>query len=134
MAKKLVIIDEQAAARQRVRQAAASPVDTVLEFTTAEEALKIMEAFQPDCVMLGVSCPPPNSYRDIQNIRKKMPEVRLVAVNTFSDDEMRGTAKEAGASGYVSMENLSELFLLAAPERLSEEISPRRIVDSKHKK
>jgi hypothetical protein len=27
-------------------------------------------------------------------------------------------ASEAGASGYVTTENLSELFLLAAPERL----------------
>jgi two-component system NarL family response regulator len=119
MAKKLVIIDEQALNRQRVRQAATSPHDTVLEFATSDEALKVLDAFQPDCVMLGVSCPPPNAFNAIRSIRKKLPEVRVLAVNSYSDAEAHQAATAAGASGYVTTHDLSQLFLLAAPDRIA---------------
>ena len=134
MAKKLVIIDGQAMARHRVRQAAASPLDTVLEFATTDEALKVLDAFQPDCVMLGVTCPPPNTFNAIRSIRKKMPEVRVVAVNNFSEVEMRQAATAAGASGYVTAEDLSQLYMLAAPERLADGLPPRTSVRAGAKK
>ena len=134
MAKKLVIIDEQAMARHRVRQAAASPLDTVLEFATPAEALKVLDAFQPDCVMLGVTCPPPNTFNAIRSIRKKMPEVRVLAVNSYHDAEMRRAAAEAGASGYVTAQDLSQLYLLAAPERLADDVPPRTSVRAGTKK
>ena len=119
MAKKLLIIDEHAVTRHLVRKAATSPHDTVLECTSPAEALKFMGAFKPDCVLLGISCPPPGALDAIRIIRKQHPEVRVVAVNHFNETESRQAATAAGASGYVTGENLSELFLLAVPERLS---------------
>lgn len=135
MAKKLMIVDERAVARHLVRKAAASPLDTVLECASPAEALKLLGTFQPDCVLLGISCPPPGAWDPIKIIRKQHPEVRIVAVNQFDERDMRHAASEAGASGYVSTENLSELFMLAAPERLAASPAPplanRRKKDSK---
>ncbi len=119
MAKKLMIVDERAMSRHLVRQAAASPLDTVLECVSPEEALKSLGTFQPDCVMVGISCPPPGAFDAIKIIRKKHPEMRVVAVTHFDDTQSRLDAKAAGASAYVTSQNLSELFLLAAPERLN---------------
>ncbi len=120
-----MIVDERAVARHLLRRAAASPLDTVLECASPDEALKLLGTFQPDCVLLGITCPPPAAWEPIKIIRKHHPQVRIVAVNQFDEREMRCAASEAGASGYVSTENLSELFLLAAPERLaSESVTP----------
>ena len=119
-----MIVDERAVARHLVRKAAASPQDTVLECASPTEALKLLGTFQPDCVLLGISCPPPAAWEPIKIIRKHHPEVRIVAVNQFDEREMRHAASAAGASGYVSTENLSELFMLAAPGRLAESSSP----------
>jgi DNA-binding NarL/FixJ family response regulator len=119
MAKKLMIVDDQALSRHLVRHVAATPQDTVLECVSADEALKAVGTFKPDCVMVGVTQPKPGTFRAIKTIRERHPQVRVVAVSTFHEPELRTAASQAGASGYVTTENLSELFLLAAPERLT---------------
>jgi len=126
MAKKLMIVDDRAISRHLVRQAAALPQDTVLECTSAAEALKAVSVFQPDCVLMGVSLPAPGAFQTIKRIRQTYPEVRVVAVSHLDEPASRLAASEAGAAGYVSTENLSELFLLAAPERLTLKPAPRR--------
>ena len=119
MARKLMIVDDHAISRHMVRQVAATPQDTVLECVSPAEAMKALGTFQPDCVMMGVSLPPPGAFPAIRHISKIYPQVRVVAVSNLPGKELRQAANAAGASGFVSMENLSELFLLAAPERLS---------------
>jgi DNA-binding NarL/FixJ family response regulator len=126
MAKKLMIVDERAVTRHLVRQAAATVQDTVLECASADDAVSAVSAFQPDCVMMGVSLPAPGTFKAIKNIRKTFPEVRVVAVSSFEESASREAAAEAGASAFVSTENLSELFLLAAPERLSAKPTRRK--------
>ena len=130
MANKMVIIDGDAVARKHVRRSAAGPLDTVLEFASPEEAFKVLDVFQPDCVVLGIHCPPPDAFQAIRAIRKKQPEVRVVAVNHFNEQKIQQAANAAGADSYVTAENLSELFLLAAPERLTlkpvRRLKPRR--------
>ena len=132
MAKKLLIVDDRALARHLVRQAATTPLDTVLECASATDALKAVGAFQPDCVLMGVSIHAPGAFTAIKSIRKKHPEVRVLAVGSVNENEMRRAASAAGAAGYASTENLSDLFLLAAPGRL--EAPPRRQLSRRQKK
>jgi DNA-binding NarL/FixJ family response regulator len=134
MAKKLMIVDDHAMARHLVRQVAAMPQDTVLECLTAEEALKAVGIFKPDCVMMGVSRPVPGAFQAIKSIRKTHPEVRVVAVSSVHENHLQRMANEAGASGYVTTENLSELFLLAAPERLILKPAQRSKIRGQQKK
>ncbi len=126
MAKKLMIVDDRAVSRRIVRQAAATAHDTVMECASPDEALKAIGVFKPDCVMMGVSLPAPGAFRAIKSIRKIHPEVRVLAVSTFPEEQLRQAAVDAGAAGYVTAENLSELFLLAAPERVALSAAPRR--------
>ena len=119
MAKKLMIVDDRAVSRHLLRQASATPYDTVLECASPEEAMKAIGVFQPDCVMMGVSLPAPGAFKAIKKIRKAYPEMRVLAVSSLPEAELRQAATEAGAAGYVTTENLSELFVLAAPERLA---------------
>jgi DNA-binding NarL/FixJ family response regulator len=119
MAKKLMIVDDRALARHLVRQVAATPQDTVLECASPEEALTAVGIFLPDCVMMGVTHPAPSAFQAIRSIREAHPRMRVVAVSSVHERELRDQAHQAGASAYVSTENLSELFLVAAPERLS---------------
>jgi len=119
MAKKLMIVDERALSRHLVRQAAATAQDTVLECVSADEALKAVGIFRPDCVLMGVTPAMAGAIQAIRNIRESHPQVRVVAVSYFHETRMERMAAEAGASGYVTSDNLSQLFLLAAPERLT---------------
>ncbi len=125
MAQKLIIVDDQRDSRYLVHQAACSPADTVLEFNSPEEALKVLDVFQPNCVMLGLSHPTPDTFQAIQTIRRKHPAVRVLVVSDFNQAELREAASAAGATAYVNSSDLSELYLLAAPERLAELPIPR---------
>ena len=119
MAKKFMIVDDRAVSRHLVRQASATALDTVLECASPEEAVKAIGVFRPDCVMMGVSLPAPGAFKAIRNIRKTYPEVRVLAVSSLHEPGLQQAASAAGAAGYVTTENLSELYLLAAPERLA---------------
>jgi DNA-binding NarL/FixJ family response regulator len=132
MAKKLMIVDDRAMARHLVRQVAALPQDTVLECISPDEALKAVGIFKPDCIMMGVTRPAPGAFQAIKNIRETYPQMRVVAVSSVHENDLRQMANEAGASGYVTTENLSELFLLAAPERLT--LKPTRRSKARRKK
>lgn len=71
MAKKIMIVDDRAVSRHLVRRAATAPQDTVLECVSADEAVKSLPVFQPDCVLLGISQPAPTARAAIKSIRRK---------------------------------------------------------------
>jgi two-component system response regulator DesR len=74
--------------------------------------------FKPDCVTMDIRMPGLSAFQAIRRIRESHPAVRVVVVSSYDQPDFRRAASEAGAVGYVSKENLSELFLLAAPHRL----------------
>jgi DNA-binding NarL/FixJ family response regulator len=118
MGMKLMIVDDHAVFRHLIRQAATTPDDTVLECTSADDALKSMGVFKPDCVTMDVRMPGMCAFKAIRRIREDHPKVRVLVVSSYDESDLRRAAREAGATGYVSKENLAELFLLAAPHRL----------------
>ena len=132
MAKKLMIVDDRAIARHLVRQAAAMAQDTVLECASTEEALKSVGIFKPDCVVMGIAQPMPDRMAAIRSMRETYPQMRVVAMSSIHEGRLQQMAAEAGATGYVTTENLSELFLLAAPERLT--LRPARSKSRRRKK
>jgi CheY-like chemotaxis protein len=132
MAKKLMIVDDRAISRHLIRQAAATAHDTVLECASTDEALMSVGIFKPDCVVMGITPPIPRTIDAIRSIREAYPQMRVVAISNARETQLQQKAAEAGATCYVTAENLSELFLLAAPERLTSR--PARRYRNKHRK
>ena len=122
---KLMIVDDHAVFRHLIRQVVATAEDTVLECVSADDALKSVGVFKPDCVTMDVRMPGTCAFKAIRQIRESNPRVRVVVVSSHDQSDFRRAASEAGAAGYVSKENLSELFLLAAPQRLGARTASR---------
>jgi len=122
---KLMIVDDHAVFRHLIRQVVATAEDTVLECVSADDALKSVGVFKPDCVTMDVRMPGTCAFKAIRQIRESNPRVRVVVVSSHDQLDFRRAASEAGAAGYVSKENLSELFLLAAPQRLGAKLAHR---------
>ena len=125
MSLKLMIVDDHAGIRNMIRQVIAGPGDTVIECGTAEEALHAVGVFQPDCVTMDIRMPGRSAFNVIRTIREDYPAVRVVVVTSYDQRDFRQAANEAGAAGYVVKDNLSELFLLVAPERLTSVVAER---------
>lgn len=122
MCMKLMIIDDHDGMRNSIRALISAPGDTVVECASGDEALEAlvtMRDFKPDCVTVDVNMPGLCAFKTMRAIRDAHPAARVVCVTSHDQPDYRRAALDAGASGYVAKDNLSDLYLLVATKRLT---------------
>lgn len=115
---KLMIVDDHMGMRDMIRQLIAAPGDSILECGSGDEALRAAGEFRPDCVTMDISMPGLSAFETTRRIRALHPTARVIFVSSHDQPDYRRAAQEAGATGYVMKENLSELYLFVATKRL----------------
>ncbi len=65
------------------------------------EALELMPTVQPNLVLMDLKMPVMNGILATRKIKEKYPEVRVLVLTTYDDDEWLFDAVRAGASGYL---------------------------------
>ncbi len=115
---KIMIVDDHAGMRSTIRQLIALPGDSVLECADGAQALTELEKFKADCVTMDVSMPGKGAFKIMRAMRDAHPVTRLICVTGHDQPDYRRAAYEAGASGFVLKDNLSDLYLLVAAKRL----------------
>ncbi len=71
------------------------------EAGTAEEGVRRVGYDEPDVVVLDVRLPDASGIEACREIRSRFPEVRVLMLTSFADEEALMAAILAGASGYV---------------------------------
>jgi two-component system response regulator DesR len=89
-----------------------------MECGSCDEALRVAVEFKPDCVTMDISMPGLSAFEATRRIRAIHPTARVIFVSSHEQPDYRRAAQEAGATGYVMKENLSELYLFVATKRL----------------
>ena len=113
-----MIVDDHEGMRKMIRQLIAASGDSVLECASGDEALAAAGEFKPDCVTMDISMPGRGAFEASRAIRAAYPPARVIFVSSHGQPDYRRLAYEAGAAGYVTKENLSELYLYVATKRL----------------
>lgn len=76
------------------------------------EAVQRYEEFQPDVILMDLAMPVMDGVTAIREIMKKDPEIKILALTSFIENEMVTAALEAGAKGYllkdISAQKLTE--------------------------
>jgi DNA-binding NarL/FixJ family response regulator len=133
---RVAIIEDQA----KVREGLAVLIDgshgfrCVAAFRTMEEALEAIEGKAPDVVLTDIGLPGMSGVEGIGLLRERLPNVPVVALTVYDDNEDIFEALCAGASGYLLkstppvrlLESLKEVVSGGAP--MSPEIA-RRVVN-----
>jgi DNA-binding NarL/FixJ family response regulator len=76
-------------------------VQVVAEASDGQEALSLIEAQQPDLVLLDITMPGPNGLEVLEQTAKAFPQTRVIVLTVHEGEEYVTRALRAGAAGYL---------------------------------
>jgi DNA-binding NarL/FixJ family response regulator len=85
-------------------------------FASAEEALRLLPALQPDIVIMDIHLPNLSGIECTARLKALLPKVRILMVTVYEDEEKIFSALKAGASGYILKRSGPEEIIEAIQE------------------
>ena len=76
-------------------------VEVVAEASDGREAIRIVEDHNPDIVLTDIAMPVVNGLELTRQLADKFPNVRVVILSMYSDEEHVSLALRCGAAGYL---------------------------------
>ncbi|MDQ1482450.1 MAG: hypothetical protein QOF35_526 [Actinomycetota bacterium] len=101
---RVVVVDDHALHRDGTRQIldAHPDLQVVGDASSGEIALALINELGPDVVLMDIRLPGMNGIEVVRRITRDHPDVRVLMVSAYDDDEYVRGALEAGAAGYLS--------------------------------
>jgi len=109
---RLLLVDDHAVVRSGLKMllGGQKEMEIVGEAGSAAEALAETERVKPTVILMDIGLPDKTGIEATREIKKKFPDVNIVALTIHEDEEYFFQMLDAGASGYVPKR--------AAPEEL----------------
>ncbi|MEE8405955.1 MAG: response regulator transcription factor [Acidimicrobiia bacterium] len=100
---RIVLIDDHEVVRAGIKAMidAQDDMEVVGEAGTAEDGVRRVGYDEPDVVVLDVRLPDGSGVESCRDIRTRFPDVKVLMLTSFADEEALLSAILAGASGYV---------------------------------
>lgn len=100
---RILLADDHAVVRQGIRQflEEAGDIAVVAEAGDGVEALRLVEAHQPDVAVLDIRMPEVTGVEVARRIKERFPQVRVLVLTAYDDDPYVFALLQAGADGYV---------------------------------
>jgi DNA-binding NarL/FixJ family response regulator len=108
---KILLVDDQALFREGLRILLSSQPDfeVVAEAANGEEALRQAAIHQPNVVLMDLRMPVLDGVSATRRLHELYPQIRVIALTTFDDDEYIFEGLRAGAFGYLLKDLLSRM-------------------------
>ena len=114
----------------------AEDIEVVGEAVDGADCLRLVPELKPDLILMDLQMPRMDGITAIEHLRKDHPEIAIVILTTYNEDDLMIRALRAGARGYLlkdsSRENLLDAIRAAArgetllkPEILARVLSPQ---------
>ncbi len=116
MSIRVLIVDDHPIVRQGVRSLLANHSDIIVvgEADSAATLFALLNSVEPDVLLLDIRMPGQNGIEVTQRLKRERPEVKIIVLTTYDEDEFLFGALRAGAEGY--------LLKSASPETLAHAI------------
>jgi len=100
---RVLLVDDHGVVRQGMKLylATDSSIEVAGEAKNGQEALTQVEKLEPDVVIMDLLMPVMDGISAIREIKKRFPEVEIVAVTSVLEDKKVVDAVQAGAMGYL---------------------------------
>lgn len=99
---KILIADDQELIRDSLRIVLAGNPDFLVD--TAANGIEVVRAVRkdkPDVILMDIRMPEMDGVQCTQIIKENYPEIKIIILTTFDDDEYIFSALKHGASGYL---------------------------------
>ncbi len=81
-----------------------SDIEVVALAENGKEAFEKSKVYQPDVVLMDMRMPDYDGAYGIQAIKEQLPQVKVLVLTTFDDEETIDKALSSGADGYILKE------------------------------
>jgi two-component system response regulator DevR len=101
--KKIIIVDDHEIVRLGLKSLLDQypQYEVVAEAKNANEAVAQVEKFHPDIVLMDIRLPGKSGIDACEEIKQNFPDVKVIMLTSYAEDEMLFSAIKAGASGYI---------------------------------
>jgi NarL family two-component system response regulator LiaR len=122
---RVVIVDDYLMVRRGIATflSVFEDLELVGEASNGESAIRICSQVQPDVVLMDLVMPGMDGTVAIQTIRQQIPNIKVIALTSYKDEELVLDAVQAGAISYllkdVTAEELAQAIRAAHAGRAS---------------
>lgn len=135
---RVMITDDHLIVREGLRLIleTADDIEIVGEAVGGADCLRLAPTLKPDVILMDLQMPHMDGITAIEHLRKDFPEIAIVILTTYNEDDLMIRGLQAGARGYLlkdsSRENLLDAIHAAArgetllkPEILARVLAPQ---------
>jgi DNA-binding NarL/FixJ family response regulator len=100
---KIIIVDDHKMFRESLRNILTTKkvADIIGEAENGEELIKMLDIHHPDVILMDISMPKMNGIEATKKAIQKQPDVKVLALSGFDDDNYYFSMVDAGAKGFV---------------------------------
>jgi DNA-binding NarL/FixJ family response regulator len=111
----IMLVDDHPLFRQGLRRVleAEEDLEVIMEVSDGEEALRLAKQLTPDVVLMDINLPRMNGLQVTRELKQAAPEVTIIMLTAYHDDEQIFHSVRAGAAAYFP-----------------KDVTPRRLVEA----
>ncbi|HRV94181.1 MAG TPA: response regulator transcription factor [Anaerolineae bacterium] len=111
----VMLVDDHPLFRQGLRRVleAQEGIEVIMEVADGEEALRLAKQLSPDVVLMDINLPKMNGLQVTRELKQAAPEIAVIMLTAYHDDEQIFHAVRAGAAAYFP-----------------KDVTPRRLVEA----
>lgn len=122
---RVLLVDDHPIVRQGVRSVLTNhaDIDIVGEADGAASLFACLDALEPNVILLDIRMPGPSGIEITRRLKREHPDIKVIVLSTYDDDEFLLGALRAGAEGYLLKSASAQVLAsavrqVAAGERL----------------
>jgi DNA-binding NarL/FixJ family response regulator len=117
----VMLVDDHSLFRQGLRRVLESEADieVIMEVADGEEALRLAKQLTPDVVIMDINLPRMNGLQVTRELKHVAPEIAIIMLTAYHDDEQIFHSVRAGAAAYFP-KDVTPRRLLEAVRQVSQ--------------
>ncbi|KQO99672.1 response regulator transcription factor [Leifsonia sp. Leaf264] len=111
---RVVVVDDHPVFRRGLSALlSASGVEIVGEAASGNEAILVVDRTRPDLVLMDLGLPDIGGIEATERITARHPDVRVIVISLYDDENSVRAALDAGALGYLAKDSTPEQIIAA---------------------